>query len=191
MWSYRDAINWVLTNHLVQWLNWIVATRAQGKKKKDSRWKSAECLSSVYHMNEQLFVHWKKKRIVDFFCPNGGSAIMLIILKHFVVVIFSSRMYAQQVFSPLFTGVLNTIACLCRRGVSGVFPTGLSQCIFPVWGIRWGEGSVFPFFTGGWCACVVCVCIRTRTYAAREVLGCEPGCRDETPGELGRNPNVL
>jgi len=46
------------------------------------------------------------------------------ILIHFVVKIFSLCMYAQQVFSALFTGVLNTIACVCRREVSGVFPAG-------------------------------------------------------------------
>jgi len=41
--------------------------------------------------------------------------ISVIILIHFVVVIFSLRMYAQQarVFLALFTGVLNTIACIC------------------------------------------------------------------------------
>ena len=39
--------------------------------------------------------------------------VSVIILIHFVVVIFSLRMYAQQVFSALFTGVLNTIACIC------------------------------------------------------------------------------
>ena len=33
-------------------------------------------------------------------------------LIHFVVVISSLRMYAQQVFPALFTGVLNTIACV-------------------------------------------------------------------------------
>jgi len=36
--------------------------------------------------------------------------VSVIILIHFVVVIFSLRMYAPQVFSALFTGVLNTIA---------------------------------------------------------------------------------
>ena len=51
--------------------------------------------------------------------------VSVIILIHFVVVIFSLRIYAQQVFSALFTGALNTIACVCRRGVSGVFPAGL------------------------------------------------------------------
>jgi len=51
--------------------------------------------------------------------------ISVIILIDFVVVIFSLCMYAQQLFSALFTGVLNTIACVCRRGVSGGFPTGL------------------------------------------------------------------
>jgi len=34
-------------------------------------------------------------------------------------------LYAQEVFSALFTGVLNTIACVCKRGVSGGFPAGL------------------------------------------------------------------
>jgi len=29
------------------------------------------------------------------------------------------------VFSALFTGVLNTIACVCSRGVSRGFPAGL------------------------------------------------------------------
>jgi len=47
--------------------------------------------------------------------------VSVIILIHFVMVIFSLRMHAQQVFSALFTGVLNTIACLRRRGVSEVF----------------------------------------------------------------------
>jgi len=51
--------------------------------------------------------------------------VSVIILIHFVVVIFSLRMYAQQVFSALFTGVLHTMTCVCRRVVSGVFPAGL------------------------------------------------------------------
>jgi len=51
--------------------------------------------------------------------------VSVVILIHLLVVIFYLRMYAQQVFSALFTGVLNTIACVCRRGVSGVFPAGL------------------------------------------------------------------
>ena len=51
--------------------------------------------------------------------------VSVIILIDFVVVIFSLCMYAQQLFSALFTGVLNTIACVCRRGVSGAFPAGL------------------------------------------------------------------
>jgi len=38
--------------------------------------------------------------------------VSVIIWIHFVVVIFSLRMYTQQVFSALFTGVLNTIACV-------------------------------------------------------------------------------
>jgi len=51
--------------------------------------------------------------------------VSVIIVIHFVVVIFSLRMYAQQVFLALFTGVSYTIACVCRRGVSGDFPAGL------------------------------------------------------------------
>ena len=51
--------------------------------------------------------------------------VSVIILIHFVMVIFSLRMHVQQVFSALFTGVLNTIACVSRRAVSGIFPAGL------------------------------------------------------------------
>jgi len=43
-------------------------------------------------------------------------------LIHFVVVIFSLRMYAQQVFSALFTGVLNTIAFSVGSGSSRIEP---------------------------------------------------------------------
>ena len=32
---------------------------------------------------------------------------------------------------------------------------------------------------------------RTHTHTVCGVLGCEPVCRDETPGEPGRNPDVL
>ena len=64
--------------------------------------------------------------------------VSVIIWIYFVVVLFSLRMYAQQMFSALFTGVLNTIACVCRRGVSGVFSSwstvGVSfQCEGFVW----------------------------------------------------------
>ena len=38
--------------------------------------------------------------------------VSVIILVYFVVVIFSLRMYTQQVFLALFTCVLNTIACV-------------------------------------------------------------------------------
>jgi len=43
------------------------------------------------------------------------------ILIHFVVVIFSSHMYAQQVILVLLTGGLNTIACVCRRRLEAGF----------------------------------------------------------------------
>ena len=75
--------------------------------------------------------------------------VSVIILIHFVVVIFSLRMYAQQVFSALFTGVLNTIACVCRRGVSGVFPAGLWLAFVSSVRDSLDDGSVSPFFTGG------------------------------------------
>jgi len=58
--------------------------------------------------------------------------VSVIVLIHFVVGIFSLRMYAQQVFWALFTGVLNTIACVCRRGVSGVFQLVYGWRLFPV-----------------------------------------------------------
>jgi len=75
--------------------------------------------------------------------------VSVIILIHFVVVIFSLRMYAQQVFSALFTGVLNTSVCVCRRGVSGVFPVGLRLAFVSSLRDSLGDGSVSPFFTGG------------------------------------------
>jgi len=62
---------------------------------------------------------------VSFLRASVVLVVSIIILIHFVVVIFSLRMYAQQVFLALFTGVSYTIACVCRRGVSGVFPAGL------------------------------------------------------------------
>ena len=43
--------------------------------------------------------------------------VSVIILIHLVVVIFSLRIYAQQVFLALFTGVSTTIACVCRIGL--------------------------------------------------------------------------
>jgi len=51
--------------------------------------------------------------------------VSVIIVIHFVVTIFSLRKYAQQVFSALLPGVLNTIARVCRREVSGIFPAVL------------------------------------------------------------------
>jgi len=54
------------------------------------------------------------------------------ILIHFVMVIFSLRMYAQQVFSALFMGVLKPIACECRRGVSGDFQLVYGWRLIPV-----------------------------------------------------------
>ena len=93
-------------------------------------------------------------------------------------------MYAQQVFSALFTGVLNAIACICTRGVSGVFPAGLLLAFVSSVRDSFGHGKCLPiFYRGLMCMCCVCVCVRTRTHTACGVLRCEPGCRDETPLE--------
>jgi len=90
--------------------------------------------------------------------------VSVIILIHFVVAIFSSRMYAQQVFSALFTGVLNTIACVCRRGVSGVFPAGLRLVLVSSVRDSLGRGKCLPiFYRGLMCMCCVCVCTHTHT----------------------------
>jgi len=85
--------------------------------------------------------------------------ISVIILIHFVVIIFSLRMHAQQVFSALFTGVLNTIACICRRGVSGLRLAFVSS-------VRdfFGHGKCLPIFNRGLCMCCVCVCTHTHTH---------------------------
>jgi len=58
-------------------------------------------------------------------------------------------MYAQQVFSALFTGVLNTIACVCRREVIRGFPAGLRLAFVSRVSDSLGDVSVSPFFTGG------------------------------------------
>jgi len=90
--------------------------------------------------------------------------VSVIILIHFVVAIFSSRMYAQQVFSSPFTGVLNTIACVCRRGVSGVFPAGLRLVLVSSVRDSLGRGKCLPiFYRGLMCMCCVCVCTHTHT----------------------------
>jgi len=99
-------------------------------------------------------------------------------------------MYAQQLFSALFTGVVNTIACVCRRGVSGVFPAGLRLALVQCEGSVL-VGEVSPHFLQEVDVYVLCVCVRTRAHTARGVLGFEPRCRDETPGEPGRSPDVL
>ena len=71
------------------------------------------------------------------------------ILIHFVVKFFSLCMYAQQVFLALFKGVLNTVACVRTRGVSGVFPAGVLLEFVSRVRDSLGDGSVSPFFTGG------------------------------------------
>jgi len=79
-----------------------------------------------------------------------------IILIHFVVVIFSLRMHAQQVFSALFTGVLNTIAYVCRRGLSGVFAAGLwLACVSSVRDLFKLWKCLPIFYRGLMCMCCV------------------------------------
>jgi len=110
--------------------------------------------------------------------------VSVIILIHFVVVIFSLRMYAQQVFWALFTCVLNTIACVCRREVSGVFPAGLRLAFVSSVRDSFGHVKCLPvFYRGLMCMCCVCVCTHTHTHC---MWGTRM-CRDETPGEPGRN----
>jgi len=45
--------------------------------------------------------------------------------------------------------ICNTIACVCRRGVSGVFPAGLRLAFVSSVRDLLGDGSVTPFLTGG------------------------------------------
>jgi len=102
-----------------------------------------------------LVVDGGEKCRIIYICISFLRAIIIvfvvsvIIFIHFVVVIFSLRMYAQQVFSAVFTGVLNTIACICRRGVNRVFPAGLRLVFVSSVRDSLGDGSVSPFFTGG------------------------------------------
>ena len=111
------------------------------------------------------------------FCAFVVSVIILI---HFVVVIFSLRMYAQQVFSPLFTGVLNTTACICRGGASGVFPAGLRLAFVSSVRDSFGHGKCLPiFYRGLMCMCCVCVYAHARTLHV--------GYSDVSPGVRTRH----
>jgi len=91
--------------------------------------------------------------------------VSVIISIHFVVVIFSLRMYGQQVFSALFTGVLNTIACVCRRGVSRGFPHGLRLAFVSSVRNSFGRWKCLPiFYKELMCMCCVCVCTHTHAH---------------------------
>jgi len=75
------------------------------------------------------------------------------------------RMHAQQVFSALFKGVLNTIACICRRGVSWGFPAGLRLAFVSSVRDLFGHGKCLPiFYMGLMCMRCVCVCTHTHTH---------------------------
>ena len=59
------------------------------------------------------------------------------------------------VFLALCTGVLNTIACVCRRRVeAGGFQLVYGWRVFIAGGIRVGEGDVLAFFSGSACVCI-------------------------------------
>ena len=106
--------------------------------------------------------------------------ILVIISINFVLAMFSSRMYVQQVFSVLFTGVLIAIACVCRRGVSGIFPAGLRLALvssvrnlFNKFLTPSGRGKCLPmFYRGLMCMCCVCVCAHTRIYCMWVIRMC-------------------
>jgi len=61
-------------------------------------------------------------------------------------------------------------------------------------GFVWAR-EVSPHFLLGVDVYVLCVCVyahaHTLAVTACVVLGCEPRCWDETPGEPGRNSDVL
>jgi len=91
--------------------------------------------------------------------------VSVIILIHFVVVIFSLRMHAQQVFSALFTGALNTIECIYRRWVGGVFPAGLRLAFVSSVRDSFGHGNCLSiFYRGLMCMFCVCVCTHKHTH---------------------------
>ena len=71
-------------------------------------------------------------------------------------------MHAQQVFSVLFTGVLNTIACICRRGVSGGFPAGRRLAF--VANVRDSFRHGISVFLQGVDVYVLCVCVCTHAH---------------------------
>jgi len=75
------------------------------------------------------------------------------------------RMPAQLVFLALFTGVLNTIACICRRGVSKGFPACLRSAFVSSVRDLFGHWKCLPiFYRGLMCMSCVCVCTHTHTH---------------------------
>ena len=90
-------------------------------------------------------------------------------------------MYAQLVFLALFTGVLNAIACECRRGMEARgFQLDCGWRSFPTWGIRLGQRKwkyLLSFYRGLMCMCCVCVYALAHTHT---LLGCEHKSRYDT-----------
>ena len=91
--------------------------------------------------------------------------VWVIHLIYFVETIFSLRMYAQRVFSALFSGVLNTIACVNRTVVSEVFPAGLQLALVSNVRDSFWQGKCLPiFYRGLMCMCCGRVCTHTHTH---------------------------
>jgi len=104
------------------------------------------------------FLHWFLHAVVV------ARVVIVIILIHFVLAIFFLNIDAQQVLLVLFIGFLNTITCVCRKGVEAVFSQLVyGWCFFLAWKFRHVKFGrcVSPYFTRGSCVCAMCVCICT------------------------------
>jgi len=96
-----------------------------------------------------------------------ACVVTVIIWIHFVVVIFSLHINAQQVLLALFIGFLNTITCVCRKGVEAGFSQLVNgRCMILAWKFRHVKFGrcVSPSFTRGSCVCAMCVCVCTHIY---------------------------
>jgi len=104
-----------------------------------------------------------------YFCMSFLRAVVvvlvvwIIVLIHFVMANFFLHMYAQQMFSALYTGVLNTIACVSKKGVSEGFPAVLQLAVVSNVRDSVGRGKCLHFFYRG-LMCMCCVCVRTHPH---------------------------
>jgi len=66
--------------------------------------------------------------------------------------------------------ILNIIACVCRRGVSGAFPSGLRLVLVSSMRDWFGRGQCLPIFNNElMCMCCVCVCTHTHHVGYSDV----------------------